>query len=407
MRNYRLSVAAAALSIAASTALASELETSPSYSARLQEYERSGDLSWAYRLAWVAAIEERPDLVTKWLRTLLDSGWRMGVDPTAIVAHRLTPPALDLLAALQSSLPTHYRVSDTIATLADPELIPESIAYDTKQRRIYAGSLFRKTVVTLQPDGTLARFSQGALGAVYGIKYDESSDSLWTLHNPQQDGTHRGELVQLDAGGATLRRLSPLNGEPSELNDLCLDDEAVYVTDSHNGRVLSAPRSAEALRTVGTGMSVPYANGIACSPDERFVYVAGATGIYRFDKQTPEAAERLRTPDGVSLGGIDGLYLSKNRLVGIQNALGAPKVVIISISGDIVSEVHFHDVLQPDFRIPTTGFVFGDCLYYIANSSLDALDATGSLNPRAAPPEPARVRGLPLVDRQRACQLGP
>ena len=407
MYRYPLKIVCAALISVATHCAAAELEDAPHYQARLLQYEQGSDLAWAYRLAWLAAREDRPDLAAKWLTILVDGNWQMGVEPAIFDASVLPGPGRAALRELQSRMPASTRSAGVVWTLDDAGLIPESIAFDAGRDRLFVGSLHRRNVYVLSPGQALRPFTDIELGAVYGIKFDREKDELWVLHNPRIDGSLYGELTVFDGDGNEIHNVMPATDEARELNDLCLDAEHVYVTDSRNDRVLVASRSSSELHELFPGIEVPYANGIACNAATDDLFVAGATGIYRFDKREPAQGKPMNVPAGYSLGGIDGLYRIGDRLLGVQNALGASKVVVAALGEPgSLNEITFNDVLSPHFRLPTTGFVDGDCFLYVASSSLDALAVDESIDPSARAPEPAKILGLVLSGDAATCQPG-
>lgn len=394
-----------------SVAIADDELMSPRYQAMAERYEANRDLAWAYRLAWISAIEDRPDLVHDWLAVLANGGWRMGVDTSRIRIADQNQSTTALIDNLQAATGTGRRSSQQVFVLDDAELIPESIAYDASARILYSGSLHKKKVVAyvFAVGGKTARVydvDTDSLGAVYGIKFDPAGGELWVPHNQRVDGELYGKLSVFKSDGTPIREyVSELSG-PSELNDLCIGEDSVYVTDSMNDALLRGFKTGETLHSYIDSPNLPYANGVACDGESENIFVAGATGIYRIDQSNPGNFDMLDVPPGYSLGGIDGLYLHAGRLVGIQNALGAPKVVVGNLVGsNRINGIRFYDVLSPDFRIPTTGFIHGDCFYYIANSSLDALGPNEQLDPAAPAPEVARILGLSLDTSANDCNL--
>ncbi|HZJ67460.1 MAG TPA: hypothetical protein VFD36_28325 [Kofleriaceae bacterium] len=65
-------------------------------------------------------------------------------------------------------------------------------------------------------------------------------------------------------------------------------------------------------------------NGIAC--DGRRLLVAHASGVTVVTLGSGARAE-LAVPAGSTLGGLDGLYVDRDVLLGVQNSFGSPRVV--------------------------------------------------------------------------------
>lgn len=377
-----------------------------------ENYARSDDPVFAYRLARIAAIRGQSAEQEKWLRILLEAGWRMGVDDTAIPAGS-NREINAILARLEAAIIPGEQVGQVVFTLQDALLIPESIAWDARRQRLLAGSLYRKKVILQQPDRVsnqiverdFATRAGRPLGAIYGIKFDAERDQLWVLHNPRKDGLFRGELSVFAADGRALRNYRATGESSAEWNDLCLTAESVFVTDVERGHVLRGSRAGIRLEEMPIDIDLLYPNGIACDDRNDSVLVADASGIVRISSDA--TARRIETPAGVSLGGIDGLYVNNGQLIGIQNSVGRPKVLFVQLDPDgRVTALRAANAFEGRHRIPTTGFVAGSCFYYIANSSIDALSIEGELVTEAGPPDPALILALPLrPGTQSSCDL--
>jgi len=383
--------------------------SSPRYQSLLNQYEYDGDLAWVYRLAVVAKAESSHENVIDWLGLLSEQNWRMGVDPVRFDMGFEDDGSFGLVEILTARADMTGRYSERVYQIDDRDLIPESIAYDAQRRVLYVGSLSQNKVVAIrrtQDDGRheLNDIGAGQLGAVYGIKWDKRTNELWVLHNRLVDGGLFGSLSVFDVDGVIIRSFESSVPGVSELNDLCLTKDSVFVTDSRNDSVMQSSRSGNSLQTFVKAGGMPYANGIACNETSATVFVTGATGIHAFDVNDSTITSKVAVPTGYSLGGVDGLYLYKQFLIGIQNALGAAKVVIVKIDEDNLSNsIAFRDVLSPDFRIPTTGFIENQCLYYIGNSSLDAIGPDYKIDASSDPPDQALVLGLPLERFEANC----
>ena len=389
---------------------ADEVSNSAAYQYLLNQYDSSGDLSWAYRLARVSVAEGQPERAAQWFSVLSAENWRMGVDTTRTGIGPAQIENLDALVALQSQASVVGSPGITVHRFTDANLIPESIAFDAGNRVLYAGSLNKNKVlaVNLATEAGAIRVREigvGYLGAVYGIKFDASSGELWVLHNRLSESGMQGALTVFNSDGLSMREYSSGAVDESEFNDLCLSKENVFVSDSRNDSVWQGSRSGNHLQLLIEPGDLPYANGIACDENSSTVYVAGATGVYRVALDGRQTLTKLSVPQGFSLGGIDGLYIDGDLLIGIQNALGAPKVVVGTMDENRVFGITFHDVMSTEYRIPTTGFIKDHCLYYIGRSSLDALTADFQIDPAAMPPQPGNVLRLPIDHVGRQCSL--
>ena len=388
------------------------LEDTSAYRNLKGSYEQTGELAHVYRLARLSYQGGRYQLALQWLTILESRQWQMGIDRRAFDNVAPDRDINTLINLLQERVPNPDEKSTPVLTLQDPEVIPESIAYSSNNQTLYVGSLYKRKLVartlgkTPGPDRDLPPLPHDAYGAIYGIKYDHENNRLWVLHNELNDGQLEGRLTVVDPQGKLIKHFETATETPAELNDLCLTESLVFVTDSQNHRVFKGSKSGSTLRVHVDDGLLRYPNGIACHRGSDEILVADYSGIVQIDAGPLAKANRLTLPSAYSLAGVDGLYLWQDRLVGIQNALGTPKIVIASLPDRVrITDVEFRDAFLPAFRIPTTGFILNDCLYYIANTSLDALRPDGSLDADAAQPEQATVRGLDLTESGRTCSL--
>ena len=100
------------------------------------------------------------------------------------------------------------------------------------------------------------------------------------------------------------------------------------------------------------------------------------------DAQT-KATHDIRTIEGVTLLGMDGLYFYRGSLVGIQNGVSPARIMrfYLNPAFDRVERVETLDSGNPLFDVPTTGVLAGDTFYYIANSQLGSFDSMGRILP--------------------------
>lgn len=285
--------------------------------------------------------------------------------------------------------------------LADRTLLPESLAYDERDRRYLVGSLTRGAIVARRSDGAVRDFlppGHGGISSVVGVKVDARRRWLWAAARAGSASV----LVawSLGDGKEQLRREVKTPGRHF-LNDLVVDSRgAVLVTDSEGDRLWEWAPGAAALRELAVFPGGSYANGIALSTDEAAAYVALDVGLVRVDRRTG-AVEPVPTPPHATLAGIDGLYRVGQALVGVQNGVPGPARVLfapLSADGRSVSEVRVLEANHPDHAIPTTGVVVGHSLVYLANAQLDLLGPDGTVAPDAPLSSPVFLE-LPLPPR--------
>jgi len=276
--------------------------------------------------------------------------------------------------------------------ITQPDLIPEGIAWDPVGRSLYVGSLYKKKIVRVGPDGAVRDFvrsGQDGLWTVLGMTVDEKRRTLWVVSAADgREGEAAGSsgLFAFDLETGSLRGKHVLGG-PSEkhlFNDLVMTpDGDIYLTDSAAGAIWRLPNQASALEKFLPPGTFDYPNGLAF--DRGRLYVADfVKGVSIVDLET-RTVRPLRHARDVSLHDIDGLYFYKGSLVAIQNGPGMERVALFRLnpSGEGVEAVRIIESRNPDFRTPTTGAIVGSELFYLANTQLTDLGDDEKLAPGA------------------------
>lgn len=376
-------------------------------------FEQTKDIAVVYHLARVTFALKKHDQAQKWLSLLKQSDWKMGIDDADFSAADTTPEILALLADIKSmQLPQSGKsvISSTL-TIDDPLLIPENITYDSVRGVLYAGSLVEPRIARVDLNNASMNDNLPLpvnvnWGVVYGMKYHERRKELWVLHNRRNAGRLHGALSVVNGNGQFIKTYMTPNQSPIEFNDLCFTETDVYVTDSGSSKIYKGAINGDNLSVFYQDADMSYPNGIACNEKRGDVFVSDSRGISIIDVANPVSHVRLQGEKGVSFGGIDGLYLEGELLVGVQNFLGAPKIVITNIAAaPKAAQTRLFDVNREEFRIPTTGFLHNGCLHYIANSSLDAIRPDGTIDPTVVQPKPAKVMVLNFLPAQKQCLL--
>lgn len=200
---------------------------------------------------------------------------------------------------------------------------PEDVALDS-QGRIYAG-LEDGRIVQLQPDGTQPRLFANTQGRPLGMVFDGAgnlivADAIKGLLSigptgeikviaTEADGVRFGCLNDLDIGAdGTIYFTEASHKFPmSEFTSDVLEHQP-------NGRLMALDPQTLKPRTLLRG--IYFANGVAVSPDQKFVLVA-ETGKYRIRRYwLKEGTDDTFIdnlpgfPDGISTNGSDKFWLA-------------------------------------------------------------------------------------------------
>jgi sugar lactone lactonase YvrE len=264
--------------------------------------------------------------------------------------------------------------------IRETDLFPEGMAYARYNGRIYAGSVQRKIVWTDKTGELhdLVKAGEDKLAYVAGLHVDETRKELWAVSTRFGDtaelaGTAPGLFKYDLTSGKRLDIFISQNKSSGYLNDVTVAPSSgkAYVTNTMEGSVYCTKTGSHELELFLASETVPGANGITISDDEKTLFVAGDFGIYRVDLGTRYSAPLQKMSDVIDAS-IDGLYFYRQSLVGIQNAIHPGRVVRFYLDPTLTKITGWEilETYNPAFENPTTGSLDGDSLLFMANTQL-------------------------------------
>lgn len=356
--------------------------------------QQPANMPWIYVLATLHDRARQTEDVVRWLARLDELGWENGVNPVDFRNSAGARAFRDVAARLDARMPRVARARVAFTLAGQRDLVPEGIAYDPADDVFYVSGIHRRKVLRVTRDGRMRDFvaegQDGMLGGL-GVKVDARRRLLWVISSTTREmsGHVEGQSASMLASydlrsGALVKKIV---ATPAILNDLTLlDDGSLFATDMGRHRIVRLAAGADALEDFAEDFRFP--NGIAVSDDQRSLYVADFRGITRIDLGD-ESRQRIET--NALLGGIDGLLFHRGTLVGIQNAIGRPRVVRVHLAD---RRVEVLEAKHPRFELPTTAALAEDELWFIANPGLRSFD-DGRIWPQHRLEDPVMLR-LPL-----------
>ncbi|HEV2322029.1 MAG TPA: SMP-30/gluconolactonase/LRE family protein, partial [Gammaproteobacteria bacterium] len=341
------------------------------------------------------------------LGRVADSGLYVDLSQVADFAAFKDTPAFQALTARFAALRVPVAKASPGFRLAEPGFIPEGIAHDPASGDFFVASVHLREIVRVH-GGQEAAFAgpESGLWSVLGIQADPAHGALWAVTSalPQMAGyaaalKGRSALDRFDLKTGTMQGTYPVpaDGADHELNDLTVAaDGTVYAADGDGGVYVLTP-GAKALVPLTAAGALESAQGLALSPDGRYLYISDyERGLYAFDFADREL-QRLKVNDKVNPYYVDGLVLHGRDLIGIQNAVEPQRVTRFRLSPDglAVTDMDVLDSNDPLAPEPTLATVVGDSLYFVANSQWSRFDDAGRLPPKEQLQPPSIVR-LPL-----------
>jgi hypothetical protein len=296
-------------------------------------------------------------------------------------------------------------------TVADTMLHPEGVTFDARSGRWFIGSVRQRRVVVVERDGSthdFVRTGADGIGGVFGMAIDSARRVLWvaTTALPRMMGftpadSGRVGVYGYDLETGRLKRSAWMPRDSSvahTFGDVAIAPNGdVYVSDSQAPWIHTLPNGGDSLVRFVSHPLFRSLQGMAISPDGTTMFAADYShGLLRIDLAT-RSVSLLGAPRDVTLLGVDGLYLHRGSLVGVQNGVTPPRVVrfCLDATGHGVRRVDVLDRNSAAADEPTLGVVVKDSLFYVATSQWDKFDDAG-VRVAGTTLRPATVLGLAL-----------
>ncbi|MGH9368360.1 MAG: SMP-30/gluconolactonase/LRE family protein [Thermoanaerobaculia bacterium] len=360
-----------------------------------------------YELAAAEAGSGRHADAIRWLEKAVSLGYDFDLAGDARFAtSKKFEPFRELAGRLASRPPA--RTSTLAFRIAERDLIPEGIAWDPSGKSFYVGSLYKKKILRLAPDGAASDFvpsGRDGLWTVLGLRVDPARRILWAAFAADgREGPAAGSsgLFAFDLVTGRLLGKHVLDGRSGKhlFNDLAVTGAGeVFLTDSEAGAIYRLAPGGESIEAFLPGRSFTYPNGIALDVSGSRLDAADFSKGISIVEIATKKTRPLPHPRAVTLHSADRLYAYGASLVAIQNGPGMERVVHLPLdpAGERVVGERVIEGRNPELEAPTTGAIAGSDFFYIANSQLDALgEEDGKLRPEARLEE-VRIFRAPLL----------
>jgi hypothetical protein len=284
-------------------------------------------------------------------------------------------------------------------TIQDADLFPEGLAVDPDKHVFFMGSMYRRKIIKFGEDGQASDFVKPnlyGLMPVGGIKVEPADHSVWAATDPGEE--NRSELVHFDSNGKLLERFPAPGAGRHDLNDLVLRNaQEIYVTDSLANRVYRFDRKSHTFTPLSFPRPIFLPNGITVSDDGGLLYVGDLLGVLVVDLRDNSVREVI-PGKGTTLAGIDGLYWYRGSLLGVQYGTGPHRVMRWRLAADgyHVASSEVLESRSPLVSFPTTGAIYQEKFYFIANTGIANLKDDKIVDPSKLEPIHIAVVDLSL-----------
>ena len=363
------------------------------------------------RAASLAALARDTADAAQWIGRLADLGVGSAIGSDTTYRPLVGAPAFDDAAARLSAATAPIPHSAVRLTLADTMLHAEGVAYDGRTGRWFVSSVRQRRVVQVHHDGRVSDFITPAadhIAGVFGMAVDSARRTLWvaTTALPRMEGfvaadSGRVGVFGYDLDSGRLRRAAWAQRDSSTAHtfgDVAVAPNGdVYVSDSQAPWLLRLRIGSDSLERFITHPLFRSLQGMAIAGDGATMFVADYShGLLRVDLAARSVAA-MRVPAKVTALGVDGLYLHRGALIGVQNGIAPARLVRFCLDAD-GRAVRRTEVIDRNPALadePTLGTIVGDSAFYVATSQWDKFDDAGR---RAAGVtlRPASVLGVAL-----------
>ncbi|MCP4215607.1 MAG: hypothetical protein GY765_13215, partial [bacterium] len=238
--------------------------------------------SYMYQYAKSLALTKSPEDCLAWLEELLNvkaSRLKSITGDKSFESLFDNPKFKDLVQRAKKKL-VAVNNSQTAFTIKERDLISEGVAYDTTTNTLYLGSIYKRKIIAVSPDGKVRNFAEekqdGLLGLL-GMEVDEKRRHLWACSSwsGRNDilGIKRGDPPKPTAihkyhleSGKLIKKYTPANFKGHFFNDLTVNSKGdVFITDTFAGEVYTINAGKDTLELFSHGYLFP--NGITISDD--------------------------------------------------------------------------------------------------------------------------------------------
>jgi len=282
--------------------------------------------------------------------------------------------------------------SEIAFVIPEKDIIPEGVAYDKQSKRLFISSIYKRKILAINSAGNISDFiksGEDGISSVIGMEVDPKRRVLWacsacklhTIDSSRMD-TYSGIYKFNLESGKLIKKYLLKDTTEQLINDITIHPNGTaFITESKHGTVYMIQPEKDSLEQFIDSDYYCYANGITLSNDGKYLFVGYYSGIDRINLLTSEVT-KIKHPDNLSLGRIDGLAFYKNTFIANQPTI-LNGVYQYFLNENLDSIISFKTIEKnnPLFKFPTTGEIADDTFYYIANAQLRRFNTNGKIFP--------------------------
>ncbi|MGB5818896.1 MAG: SMP-30/gluconolactonase/LRE family protein [Saonia sp.] len=272
-----------------------------------------------------------------------------------------------------------YTQTEVIAIEYDSTLIPEGIAIDEKEEKIYLSSIHQKKIIetTIASGESKDFISSGEHYYKSGVGITVKDNHLFALGSEKKNKIWSSILLVFDLNDGSLMHTYQIKDTTSHLmNDLAISEKnEIFISDTEKHCVYKLNYPEGNIEVFLKDEQIQYPNGIAISDDGTKLFVdSWSSGLRIVDIRT----KHILNSKHMITKGIDGLKYYKGNLYAIINAgekenHGLLKIELSKNEESITATTPLL-MNHEKMNIPTTFAIGKEHIYMLANSQIDNLN---------------------------------
>jgi hypothetical protein len=341
----------------------------------------------------------------RWLEKYASMGLKYGVAGDDDLKPLLADASFASIAQQMKERTKPVQKTEAVCALPLPDLMPEDLAFDQAGGTFVVSSIQHHTLYRVRlPKAGEAECAlqeipledQAKRWPVLAVSADATRNLIWMTSCampgfggfPKEDDGKTALFAIDGATGKVVRRFDLATGGPGVLGDMSVaNDGTVYVSDSIGGgvyRVRGDVKTA-ALEKIAGDFFSPQTPVLAA--DGKRLFIADySMGIAVVDLTLPNPAGQLSYlphAEAIAVTGLDGLYLSGDSLLGIQNGTEPARIMRFHLNPAQTEIISGEVVEQSTDRLgePTHVTGLNGWFYVTANVGWNRIDDHGQLKP--------------------------
>ncbi len=273
-------------------------------------------------------------------------------------------------------------------TVSENAHLVEGIALKDKNTA-FVSTVVSGKIYEVTPDGDVLFFDGKPhnISGFFGISFRSETNSLLATFGSVEQSSYQPEnpitgLIEIDVTSREIKNIWSMpttEKAPHQIADITVTKDGMVLLTDAQGKKLFTPKDGKLFEVMDLGIAMS-PQGIAELSNGDVILADYSRGLMKLDIKN-KTATAISIPMHINLVGIDGLTVSDDKLIAIQNGSNPKRVLEISLSADGTAVKTATPIAQslPEFMEPTLGTIFNGNYYFVANSQWPKYQENGEL----------------------------